>query len=313
MPVDGVLNIDKPGGITSHDVVARVRRLLGQRRVGHAGTLDPMATGVLPVCLGKATRLTEAIQAGRKEYMAEVTFGTATDSQDSTGQVTARRNASHLTEQDVREALRSFVGAIWQVPPMTSARRHEGRRLYSIAREGVEVPREPRQVWIYAASLDAFAPGEQPKAILTIACSSGTYIRTLAHDLGAALGVGAHMSALRRTMVGPFRHEDAAPLHRLEAAGRDVAAAAVLPMTAAVAHLPTVTLPNEELGSVAHGTPPTRWSGSPGDGALPVALLSDAGDLVALAKFVRAKGGSDGCVLRPYAVFLEPEAYADIR
>lgn len=211
----GILNIDKPAGRTSHDVVAAVRRASGERRVGHAGTLDPMATGVLVVCLGSATRVVDDVQAFVKGYRARVTLGAATDSYDATGQVTAVGDAARLaalTHADVEAALAAFRGAILQVPPMVSALKHEGQRLYALARRGVEVERAPRPVTVHDLTLLDWSP---PDATLAITCSRGTYVRSIAHDLGEALGVGGHLSALERTQVGPFTQAEAVPLARV--------------------------------------------------------------------------------------------------
>jgi tRNA pseudouridine55 synthase len=199
--MNGVLVVDKPGGITSFDVVARVRRALGERRVGHTGTLDPMATGVLPVCVGEATKLVPFLMGGDKEYEAEVRLGITTDTLDATGTVTAETNADHVSLGDVEHALEGFRGTILQRPPMHSALRVNGRRLYELARQGVEVDREARPVVVHAIEILHF---EAPRLGLRVRCGKGTYIRSLAADLGAVLGVGAHLTALRRTRVGPF-------------------------------------------------------------------------------------------------------------
>ncbi len=212
----GVLVIDKPAGITSHDVVDRLRRVLGTKRIGHAGTLDPMATGVLALCIDSATRVMETLSASTKEYVAGVRFGLTTDTLDTTGLTTGEADASGLTAEQVEARLPAFRGLVLQVPPMVSARHHQGRRLYDLAREGVEVEREARPITISRLELTSFEPGPVPEAVLEIECSAGTYIRTLASDLGAAVGVGAAMSALRRTRSGSFTLADALPLEAVE-------------------------------------------------------------------------------------------------
>ncbi len=188
--MNGVLNIDKPAGMTSHDVVARVRRLAHLKRVGHAGTLDPDATGVLLVCLGAATRIADYLADEGKEYRATLALGATTTTEDASGEVLTRTDAGHLGERDLAEILPRFVGDVSQTPPMVSAVHHEGRRLYELAREGITVERAARTIHIDSIQLRDFTPGEAAVATLDIACGKGTYIRTLYADLGAVLGVG---------------------------------------------------------------------------------------------------------------------------
>ncbi len=193
--------MDKPAGWTSHDVVGRVRRLTGERRVGHAGTLDPAATGVLPVAVGSATRVLEFAEDAAKSYIADVTFGIETDTFDADGQVTGMRDPSRLDQYEVAQTLPTFLGPQLQVPPMYSAVRIGGRRLYEEAREGRTVDRPARPVVFHRLELLAWA---SPTATVLVECSKGTYVRSLAHDLGRALGVGAHLSDLVRTRAGVF-------------------------------------------------------------------------------------------------------------
>jgi tRNA pseudouridine55 synthase len=194
----GFLVVDKPQGMTSHDVVAKVRRGTGVKRIGHTGTLDPMATGVLVLCIGAATRLSEYVMASTKVYEATIRIGIETDTYDAEGTVIATADVSHLTRADVESALSRFQGEVQQIPPMYSAIKQGGKKLYELARQGKEVAREPRTVWLQTELLDL----SLPELALRITCSAGTYIRSLAHDLGAALGVGAHLTALRRTRSG---------------------------------------------------------------------------------------------------------------
>lgn len=278
--VDGVLNLLKPPGMTSHDVVAFVRRTLGVKKAGHTGTLDPGAAGVLPVCIGRATRLAEYIAGTDKAYRAEITFGVTTDTQDAFGTVLAEADASHLTRGDVAYALTRFHGPIEQVPPMVSAVRVGGKRLYELAREGVAVAREPRRVFIHRLQLLDFRPGPRPVAYIDVVCSKGTYVRTLAHDLGQYLRVGAHLSHLVRTRSGPFLLSEAATLEEL-AAGK----ARVLPPAAALGDMPRVTLSGRDAARVLHGVaPPVRV---PHPDGTTVALLAADGELLALAEVVR--------------------------
>jgi len=205
----GLAIIDKPAGLTSHDVVNTLRRRFGTRRVGHTGTLDPMATGVLVVCIGAATRLAEYLPSEPKVYDAEMLLGIETDSEDTSGHTIAECDASHVALDDLVRAAAGFRGDIEQTPPMASAVRIAGVRLYKLARRGEVVARPSRPVRIFALDVTAFEAGGHPTAKLSVACSAGTYIRTLCADIGRALGVGAAMSSLRRTRVGPFGLEDA--------------------------------------------------------------------------------------------------------
>ena len=211
--IDGILNIDKPYGITSMDVVRRVKRASGQRRVGHGGTLDPIATGVIPVCMGQATRLMEDVVGGAKTYLAGVELGVSTDTYDALGEVTGRRDASGVTRADVEGELPAFTGDILQVPPMYSALKRDGKRLYDLARAGVEVEREARPVTVHSIGVREWAP---PVVTLEVECGKGFYVRSLAHDLGEALGCGGHMKTLARLRSGAFRVEDALTLDEVE-------------------------------------------------------------------------------------------------
>ncbi len=195
--MNGVILIDKPQGFTSFDVIAVVRRLTGQRKTGHTGTLDPNATGVLPVLLGSATKAQDLISNHNKSYTADFKLGLRTDTLDILGSVIETREAS-VTKEAVQQALEAFRGEISQVPPMYSALKKDGKRLYDLARQGIEIEREPRKITVYSLTLDAFDE-EKQEGTLTVSCSKGTYIRTLTDDLGRALGTGAVMTALRRT------------------------------------------------------------------------------------------------------------------
>ncbi len=200
--LDGILNLNKPAGWTSFDVVARVRRLAYMKRVGHAGTLDPAATGVLPVCLGQATRMVEYLSATGKEYRATITFGVETNTYDAEGEIVASQPLPPtLDRAAIQAALARFTGDIMQVPPMFSALKRDGQRLYDLARAGQQVELAPRPVRIDALSIVAW---QAPTLVLDVACGKGTYIRSLAHDLGAVFGCGAHLATLIRTRVGPF-------------------------------------------------------------------------------------------------------------
>ena len=210
--MDGILNVAKPGGMTSFRIVAAVRRLSGEKRVGHAGTLDPMARGVLPVCIGKATRFIEFFAGFTKRYLAEVEFGVETDTYDITGQVLRRADPSGIDLKTLEAALSAFRGIIQQTPPMYSALKCKGEPLYKLARAGVSVERKPRSASIESLELTEWNP---PVAMLDIVCGKGTYIRSISHDLGKALGCGAAMRSLVRTRYGPFELDNAVSLEKL--------------------------------------------------------------------------------------------------
>ena len=246
---DGILIVDKPHGPTSHDVVQTVRRAAGQSRVGHTGTLDPGATGVLVICLGRATKLVQFLQAGTKAYRARLVLGVETTSQDAQGEVVATRDASGVDEVRLRAALGELTGSIEQLPPMVSAVKVEGRRLHEAARAGEEVEREPRQVTVHELELLEFEPGERAEAEVEVSCSAGTYVRTLAHDAGRALGVGASLLTLRRTANGPFTDQEAHALDDVVAAGerRALAGLTLTPLEAVSRCLPVVEVADEQL------------------------------------------------------------------
>jgi tRNA pseudouridine55 synthase len=292
--VNGILNLDKPAGLTSHDCVARVRKALRIKRIGHAGTLDPMATGALPLCIGQATRISEYLMNGRKTYRAEVAFGAETDSQDATGEFLRTFDASGLRREDLEAARLRFVGDLLQIPPMVSAVHHEGRRLYELARQGIEVEREPRPVTVYDLRILSFTEGATPRAEIEVACSSGTYVRTLAHDIGQALGCGAFLSSLRRTASGGFAAEDALPLEEVETAARaGKLASRLISMREALRNYPEFLLSEEQAEEIRHGRP--LPCAAPFEETELVRLIGPSGDLAGLA---RLQSGE----LRPFKV-----------
>lgn len=211
--LEGVLLVDKPAGMTSHDVVDRVRRILRIKRVGHAGTLDPMATGLLIMLIGKATKLSQYLMSLDKEYEGTITLGQTTNTHDAEGEVVLKRPIPELTEDAVREAMATFVGDQYQTPPMFSAKKQDGVPLYKLARKGKEVAREPRFIRVSSFDLLRF---ELPDLDIRLRCSKGTYVRTVAHDLGEKIGCGAHLSALRRTASDRFSIDQAVKLADLE-------------------------------------------------------------------------------------------------
>ena len=212
--IEGVLLVDKPQGCTSHDVVSRLRRKLAMKRIGHAGTLDPMATGLLIMLVGKATRVSQYLTSLDKEYEGTIRLGVTTNSQDADGEVMETRPVPAFTETEVRAAMQTFLGDQYQTPPMFSAIKIDGVPLYKRARKGEEVEREPRFIRVATYELTRFAP---PELDFRLRCSKGTYVRTLAYDLGQKLGCGAHLSALRRTATDKLRIESALPLDEIEA------------------------------------------------------------------------------------------------
>jgi tRNA pseudouridine55 synthase len=257
-------------------VVAEVRRRLSQKRVGHTGTLDPMATGLLPVCVGEACKLVPFLTDCDKAYEAEVVFGLRTSTGDAEGEQIERRDASQLAEAAVQDAARAFVGTIDQVPPMYSAIRVEGQRLHKLAREGFEVERAARKIEVRALSLRRLDGGTMPRYRLEITCGKGTYVRVIAEDLGAALGVGAHLSALRRTAVAGFRVADATSLDALSSDTPRVG------LAEALCHVPSRTL--DEVGARRVRSGQERWLLGLADPPPPgrSALLDVGGQLVAV-------------------------------
>lgn len=244
--MNGVINVLKPPGMTSHDVVSFLRRELGEKRIGHAGTLDPQAAGVLPVCVGQATRLVEYLSDANKEYICQATFGLSTTTQDAWGEVVERREATNLTLAAIDEILPSFRGEITQITPAYSAVKRNGVPLYKLARQGKEVEAIPRQVQINNLRIIAF---KAPVLSLLVECSKGTYIRALCHDLGQELGLGAHMSFLLRTRVGDFRLENSLTVEEISS----LKERALLPLEYCVRDLAKITLSLEEIKCLRFG------------------------------------------------------------
>jgi tRNA pseudouridine55 synthase len=268
---DGFVVVDKPAGMTSHDAVSRCRRVFGQKRVGHSGTLDPDATGVLLVGLGRATRLMQYTSGLDKSYTAEIALGTATSTLDAAGEVTGTWDMSAVTLDAARRAAEKLTGDVEQIPPMVSAVKVGGRRLYKLAREGVEVERAARAVTVHRFEIRALA---DQALRADIDCSSGTYIRVLADDLGRLLGGGAHVRTLRRTAVGPFAEDAAVPLADLDPAAVR-APAEMLPW------LEVIEVEGDVERAVRNGRPLSGDDlGAAGDG--PWRILDRAGDLLAV-------------------------------
>lgn len=277
--IDGLLIVDKPSGWTSHDVIARMRRLTGIRRIGHAGTLDPLATGVLPLGIGQGTRVLEYVTEAEKAYTATVRLGVSTDTYDADGAVIATGDWSRTSPEDVQHALASFVGEIEQRPPVYSAIKQGGVALHRLARAGQQVEAPVRTVSIYAIELLSL---ELPEITFHVRCSKGTYVRSLAHDLGLRLGCGAHLSALRRTATGGFSIEQALTLEQWEAALADGSwPARVLPLDAALLDRPAAILGDDAAARLGHGVAPTLPDARPRE---LVRAYSDDGVLLAVLR-----------------------------
>jgi tRNA pseudouridine55 synthase len=285
----GVLVVDKPTGPTSHDVVARVRSALRVKRAGHTGTLDPLASGVLVVCVGEATKLAGYLTYAEKTYDCTARLGIATDTHDATGQVLEERPVE-VTREEVEAVLGRFRGQIAQIPPMFSALKKGGRRLYKLARKGETVEREPRTVMVHRLELTRFEP---PEMDLLVTCGKGTYVRTLLHDIGEVLGCGATLSRLVRTRVGSVSLDDAVSLDDLTDArspeAREALRAGLMPMSEAMAEYPSVRLDKRKVRAIGHGKAlgPGEVAQAGGGGLRAgqlVRLLDEAGQLVALGE-----------------------------
>lgn len=276
--MDGLLIIDKPAGITSHDVVARVRRALKTKRVGHTGTLDPFATGVMVVLVGKATRLAQFLDKDEKEYEAVVRFGFETDTGDNTGSPRSEVQGPVSIEFDQVEAvLPKFRGTIMQTPPMYSAKKVEGKRLYELARKGVEIERKPVEITILKLELlqDTSLPNDSVR--IRVACSAGTYIRTLAEDIGREIGIGAHLTQLRRTRAGRFTIDGAINID-------NVSKTDLKPLDLAVEHLPNFVLREDRIAKTLNGMSTRDLSNTFANGDL-VRMTTPSGELVAIGSY----------------------------
>jgi len=274
-PVDGILVLDKPLGVSSNRALQMAKRLYFAAKAGHTGSLDPLATGVLPLCFGEATKFSQYLLDADKAYQSTFVLGVATTTGDAEGEVVETSDASDITEADVFQALLAFRGEIEQVPSMFSAIKQDGQPLYKLARQGIEVERKARKVVIKQLELRAFRGGDKPEMDIYLECSKGTYVRSIAEDLGKALGCGAHVSALRRTRAGPFSIEDSVSLNTLEAlkSNEQLAQmdALLLPADTALGGLPLVRL-SESGGYYIRQGQPVQVPNAPSDGMVRVAL-----------------------------------------
>jgi tRNA pseudouridine55 synthase len=306
--MDGVINVLKPPGMSSHQVVAYLRRLLGQRRIGHGGTLDPGASGVLPILVGRATRLSDYMLDYDKTYATELTLGIATSTQDASGETTGMKTDFTVSPRQLADVLASFQGPIWQTPPMASAVRVGGKRLYELGRRGLEVQRQPRKVHVHSINIMAiWHEGEKlgfgTRVLLKIKCSKGTYVRTLCHDIGEKLGVGGHMSFLTRMSSGPFHSADAFTLEEIGELAGQGRADFLLPMQSALPHWVQVKVHPLVEERVKNGSfilpehlldvPTTLTVGEE------VILLSLEGEMLALAEIKK----TDSLICHPFRVF----------
>lgn len=262
--MDGILNVHKEKGFTSHDVVAKLRGILKQKKIGHTGTLDPDATGVLPVCLGRATKVCEYLTDRSKTYVARVRLGVVTDTQDLSGRV-LEEHPVQVTKEELIEAVSGFVGEIWQTPPMYSAVKVNGKRLYELARQGLEVERKKRKITVHSCSITDYAAKEQT-FVMEVHCSKGTYIRTLCHDIGECLGCGAAMASLVRTRSGIFSLEGALTLSEIEQKAQDgTLDGAVLPIDAIFHDHPEIIVSQSGLRYLQNGNALRQeWCGAAG-------------------------------------------------
>jgi tRNA pseudouridine55 synthase len=300
--MDGLLVIDKPGGCTSHDVVQRVRKIAGTRRVGHGGTLDPEATGVLLVAVGQATRFFPFLAGAEKTYEGSIRFGYATDTYDASGRPTSEERGFDVPEEAVRAAMRSLEGRGFQIPPPYSAKKLRGKPAYELARAGRNVRLEPAPVNVRSFGLRTYHP---PFVDFEVRCSAGTYVRSLAHDLGLRLGCGAHLHSLRRTSVGAFTAEQALSLEELaRSAEKGRLPSCLIPLERILPEAPVVVIRPEALGRVLNGSAllpndlaPESAAVLRGEQAGPIKVLEASGKLLALAR--PSPGGGE---LRPFLV-----------
>jgi len=293
LSINGILNINKPAGKTSVWVVSLVRRYSGERHVGHVGTLDPLAVGVLPICLGQAARMSAFILAEHKTYLAEIELGISTETDDLEGKITQVGDPSHITLEQIEELLPRFTGLILQRPPMYSALKHEGKRLYHLARAGIEVERDEREVEVFRIELLQWQP---PRFTIAVECGKGTYIRSLAHDIGHRLGCGAHLKSLVRTSCGLFNIRDSITIHQLEDAFESNYWQDLLyPMDMVLENYTAAILNTEQERTIKNGRPLSLSSLSSGQHCRAYSL---DGRFLALLRFL-----PEGGVWQPEKVF----------
>lgn len=287
--MNGVLIVDKPSGPTSHDVVMMVKKRLGARKVGHIGTLDPLATGVLPLCINDATRLARFLEDGKKEYLATIKLGQTTDTYDSAGKIIANKDTASLNKSDIVSTIDSFKGKIQQIPPMFSAVKMNGIPLYKLARGHVEVERKPRDVEIYSIEIMDIT---SPFIVIHAVCSKGTYIRSLAFDIGRKLGCGAHLVSLRRLKSGPFSMENSVSVDVLKHTEKDILTNNIIPVERLFANIPDIEVDKTTADKIMNGVAPNQDiipnSSSIADNEM-IRFMAD-GKIVALATYKGMSG-----------------------
>lgn len=304
--MNGLLIVNKPKGMTSHQVVGRVRRILGIKKIGHTGTLDPQVDGVLPLCIGNATRIAEYMLDHNKGYAGEVTFGFSTDTQDAYGEVVERVESVRLTEEQIRNAFSHFLGEITQIPPAFSALKVDGKRAYDLARKGEKVELAPRKVMIFSLEIQQMQlQHPYPRVRFSVECSKGTYIRTLCHDIGQTLGIPAHMSALTRTKSGPFGLDDAYTLEQIEQFHAEERMAQILlSASVAVPQFPVYAVNEQQMHRVMNGM---QMTFSLNDHNLAqdskIRVEDGNGQLLAIYRVMQIAGQSVHC--KPEKVFKE--------
>jgi len=286
MSLSGVLVVDKPTGVTSHDVVQELRRILGTKRVGHTGTLDPAASGVLLACVGKGTKVAQFLTAYDKEYRAVIRLGATTDTYDGEGEIKETKKECQVSLERIIDAIDSFRGEIWQLPPLHSAIKYKGKRLYQYAREKKEVERTKRKVEIKEISIKSV---NMPYVELKVSCSKGTYVRSLAHDVGQKLGCGAYLFSLRRTKVGPYGLQDALSPERISEVKKEGKInEALISMEEALAHLPSVAVREDSVAKVQNGARLVSSSVSSVEGKFEpgqtVSITDEQGSIIAMGK-----------------------------
>lgn len=286
-PVNGILVLDKPSGMTSNAALQTAKRLYFAAKAGHTGSLDPLATGVLPLCFGEATKFSQYLLDSDKAYRSTFVFGVTTLSGDADGEVISSCDASELTRERVEAELEQFRGEIEQIPSMFSAIKKDGKPLYKLARQGIEVERESRRVTVHELALEAFRPGPQPEADFVVRCSKGTYVRSIAEDLGESLGFGAHVGALRRLQAGPFTEADCVSVETLESLRQGGSMAPMdellLPVDTALQALPEVRLA-ESAGFYLRQGQPVLVSHAPTSGSVRLRLVS--GELIGVGEIL---------------------------
>lgn len=289
--MNGIVVVDKPDGWTSHDVIGKLRGVLGERRMGHSGTLDPLATGVLPVFVGRATRAVEFCEADEKEYIAGLRTGIVTDTQDITGTMLETRDGT-ITRQQLANIIPEFTGRQLQLPPMYSAIKYKGKKLYELARRGVEVERQPREIEIRCLEIQDFRDGDY---ILRIVCTKGTYVRTLCHDIGQRLGCGAAMSSLRRVRAGGFSLDGAVTIEEIVSAASAGSAETLLrPVDSVFSEYPAITVDPDSEEKCRHGAE----FALAGTGSGRYRVYSESGEFLLLGQF-------DGKIMKTVKSFFE--------